>query len=387
MLLFYINTLNTVKLSLSFMFGKSKLNHYFCFLNNSKNKYVSVKFKTLFRIVFSVLFYFLMLKLFKSKNPLVVIIYPIIAFVFLYFNPETYGVYSSTPYKPLVYKQLMCLIDGAYGNTIYIILSVIFLTVVAFFFNHLIRNLKILKSFQNLHGFIFLLLTGFCIRFIDILQISISILFFLITITLIIKSLRKDFAHFDFFNAGLALSAASLFRFQIIWFYPIIIIGILVFRKLNFREILTSLIGLFIPYFFFFSIYFFVHSDFNIIYDTYQLIITENTHFPINLNLSIFGFFLIAILLISVFHVLRKYKSTESDIQDYYIFWFLLFLLASVYLVFFYKNDYSFIIIMMMSAAVPLGVYFSETKRPLAKEIIFDLFLLAVILSQFDFFT
>ena len=328
-----------------------------------------------------------MLKLFKSKNPLVVIIYPIIAFAFLYFNPETCDVYSSTHHKPFIYKQLLHLIEGTYGHVLYIILSVIFLTAVAFFFNRLIRNLKIVKSFQNLHGFIFLLLTGFCIRFLDILQISISVFFFLITIALIIKSLRKDFALFDFFNAGLALSAASFFRFQIIWFYPIIIIGLLVFRKLNFREILTSLIGLFLPYFFFFSIYFFVHSDFDIIYNTYQLIVTENTRFPLNLNLSVFGLLLIAILLISVFHILRKYKSTESDIQDYYIFWFLLFLLASAYLVFLHKNDYSFIIIMMMSAAVPLGVYFSETKRPLAKEIIFDLFLLAVILSQFEFFT
>ena len=323
-----------------------------------------------------------MLKFFKSKNPVIVIFYPIIAFIFLYINAKTINISILTENKPFLYIQFLHLIIGKNFTGLYIFFSILFISVDGFFFNQLIRNLKIVKSFQHLHGFIFLLLIGFCVRFLDILQISVSLFFFLITITLIIKSLRKDFAVFDFFNAGFALSVGSFFWFQIIYFYPVIIIGLLVFRKLNFREILTSLIGVFIPYFFFFSIFFFIHSNFDVIYDTYQLITIKNTPFRFDLNIIIPGIILIIILLISVFHILKKYRLTESDLQDYYIFYFILFLLGLTYLIFLYKNSFSFIIILMMTSAVPLGVYFTENKRPLVREIIFDIFLLALIFSQ-----
>ncbi len=326
-----------------------------------------------------------MLKFFKSKNPLIVIFYPIIAFAFLYFNFKSLNFKNSTSDYPFFYKSVLILIQGSFFKLYYIILSVVFLSAVSFFFNQLIRNLKLIHSFQNLHGFIFLILTGFFLPFFDVLQVSVSLLFFLITIFLIIKSLRKGLAVFDFFNAGFSLSVASFFWFQIIYFYPIIIIGLLIFRNLNFREILTSLIGLFIPYFFFFSIYFFINSDFNIIYDTYLIIYNKNSLFQFDLHQIIPGIILILILLISSFHILRKYRSTESDIQDYYIFYFLLFLLALSYLIFLYKNDFSFIIILVLTSAVPLGVYFAEDNRPLVRELIFDLFLLAVIFSQIGF--
>ncbi len=326
-----------------------------------------------------------MLKFFKSKNPLIVIFYPIIAFAFLYFNSESLNFKNLTIDNPFIYSQILNLIQGVYFKLYYIILSVVFLSVVSFFFNQLIRNLKLVNSFQHLHGFIFLILAGFSLPFYDVLQVSVSLFFFLITINFIIKSLRKNLAVFDFFNAGFSLSVASFFWFQIIYFYPVIIIGLLVFRNLNFREILTSIIGLFIPYFFFFSIYFFINSDFNIIYDTYQIIFNKNIHFQYDLNRIIPGIILIIILLISTFHILRKYRSTESDIQDYYVFYFLLFLLALTYLIFLHKNDLSFILILMMTSAVPLGVYFAENNRPLIREIIFDLLILAVIFSQIGF--
>lgn len=323
-----------------------------------------------------------MLKLFKSKNPIIIIFYPIISFTFLYF----YSVSPNINSNPFVYNKLLSLINCTYFNSLYIILAVLFLSVNGFFFNKLIRNLKIVKSFQNLHGFLFILLAGLCFRFIDVLQISISVFFFLITIALIINSLRKPVAVFDFFNAGLSLSAASFFWFQIIYFYPVIIIGLFIFRKFNFREILTSLIGLFIPYFFFFSIYFFINSNFDIIFDTFQLIIHKTIYFKIELNMIISVIIFIIILLISAFHILRKYRLSESDLQDYYIFYFLLFILALVYLIFLYKTDFSFVIILMMASAVPIGVYFAENNRPLVKEIIFDVFLFAVIISQINFF-
>ncbi len=327
-----------------------------------------------------------MLKLFSSKNPLIVVLYPIIAFILIYINSDNFNYISLIHNKPYLYLKLISLFNGNYFNAIYISLSVTLLSINSIFFNRLIQKLKIVKSFQNLYGLIFLLLFGFYIKFIDILQLSLSLLFFIITIFLLVQSLRKGLAVFDFFTGGLFLSVASFFWFQILYFYPIIIIGLLIFRTLNFREITTSLIGIFIPYLFFFSIYFFIFFDFGIIFDTHTLIFHKNSGLHINLNSLIPSIILIIITLISTVYIANNYRRTESDIQDYYIFFFLLFLLSLVYLIFLYKNDLNFIIITLMTTTIPLGIFFAGKSNPIFKEVLFDLLLLAVIISQTSFF-
>jgi len=328
-----------------------------------------------------------MLKLFSSKNPLIIVLYPIIAFVLIYINSDNFNYISLIHNKPYLYLKFIALFNGKYFNSIYIFLSVTILSINSIFFNRLIQKLKIVRSFQNLHGFIFLFLFGFCIKFTDILQLSLSLFFFISTIFLLVRTLRKGLAVFDFFTAGLFLSVASFFWFQVLYFYPIIIIGLLIFRTLNFRETITSLIGIFIPYLFFFSIYFFIFSDFGIIFDIHRLIFHKNVFLHMNLDFVIPSIILIIITLISTVYIANNYRRTESDIQDYYIFFFFLFLLSLVYLIFLCKNDLNFIIITLMTATIPIGVFFAGKSNSIFKEVLFDILLLAVIISQSSFFS
>ncbi len=327
-----------------------------------------------------------MLKLFSSKNPLIILLYPIIAFILIRFNSDNINFSSLFLNKPFFYQHFISLFNGTYFKEIYISLSVVLLSVDSVLFNRLIRQLKLVKLFQNLHGLIFLLLIGFCLKFIDYLQVSLALFFFIATISVIIKSLRKNLAVFDFFSAGLFLSIASFFWFQVLYFYPIILFGLLIFRSLNLREITTSLIGIFIPYLFLFSIYFFIFSDFAIIYDIYQLIFFKNIEFYLNFNQIASGIFLLIILLISVVSIINRYRNTESDIKDYYIFFFIIFLLSLTLLILLRNNNLNFIVVLIMTATVPIGIFFSKKSHPIFKEILFDLLLLAVIFSETIFF-
>ncbi|NOZ35545.1 MAG: hypothetical protein GXO80_09645 [Chlorobi bacterium] len=106
-----------------------------------------------------------------------------------------------------------------------------------------------------------------------------------------------------------------------------------------------------------------------------------------NLDFVIPSIILIIITLISTVYIANNYRRTESDIQDYYIFFFFLFLLSLVYLIFLCKNDLNFIIITLMTATIPIGVFFAGKSNSIFKEVLFDILLLAVIISQSSFFS
>jgi len=324
-----------------------------------------------------------MLRVFNNKNPLIVIFFPIITFGFLYFYPDLTSLKDVTN-KPLIYRELIASF-GKNFSVFYIIFSVLFLSVNSIFFNRIIRNLQIVKSFGNIHGFIFLFLFGIIIRYIDILQISIAVFFFLVTLRFLTGSLRKQNAIFAFFNAGLALSAASFFEIHFLYLYPVIIYGLFIFRTVNFREFFTSLLGVALPGFFYFSIYFFVNSNFEIIDESYNILFAGKTQLNINLNLLISISVFIVLLLISSFYIITKYRTSETDLQVYYKFFFLIFITTIAGQIFLYKYDLSFIAVIILTSSVPLGVFFANKQNTRFSEILFDIFLLCVIFSQTGF--
>ncbi|NPA68608.1 MAG: hypothetical protein GXO50_08370, partial [Chlorobi bacterium] len=121
-----------------------------------------------------------MLKLFKSTNPLIAILYPLTAAVFVIFLPGTTSEQSEINGYPFLYKLLIKLISGNFFSFTYGFLSILFFTADGIFYNYIIRKLRIVKSYRNLHGFIFMFLTGSILRFTSPLQTLAAIFFFLL---------------------------------------------------------------------------------------------------------------------------------------------------------------------------------------------------------------
>jgi len=326
-----------------------------------------------------------MLKIFNGKNPLIGILYPIIAFLFLYFYPNISLIKQNIPNYPFIYVKFINLF-GIYFTYFYIGFGTLFLSGSAIFFNFVLRKTKLIQLYNNIGGLMFLLLFGTFSKYFDILQISIATSFFLLSLWYIIGSLRKTYAVFDFFNAGFALALASFFWLPAIWFFMIIIFGLLIFRNFNIREFLTSVIGFLLPWFFLFSIWFFIHTNFKITIETYNLLFFKTFPLALSTKFKIISVSLIIILFFVAFQTLRNYRSKESDIQNYYIF-FILIALTSGLLTFFFRNfDFSFIIIVLLSFSIPLSIWLSENSNRITAEIFFDVFLLIVIFSQIQLF-
>lgn len=327
-----------------------------------------------------------MLNFFRSKNPLIFIFYPLIAFVFIFFLSNISEFKTINSDTPFLLKLLISLISGKYFNVLFIFLSVFMFVLTGAAYNSLVQSLKVVKSFQNMHGLLLLLFSGIIIRYINPLQSFLFLFFFIIVIISAISSYSKKTAVFSFFNAGLFLALSSFFLPDIIYFFPVIILGQLIFRTVNFREIATSLIGLVIPYFILVSVWFFIFSNFDIIYDIHKQLLIKTASFKPDINLIISGSVVFIIIILSFFDILSKYRNTESLIQDFYSFCFISGLISLVFFIFILRFDFNILSVFFVFAVVPVGVFFSDNSRPLFKEIVFDIFLLCVILSQTGFF-
>ncbi len=327
-----------------------------------------------------------MLNFFRSKNPLIFIFYPLIAFVFIFFLPNISDFKTINSDTPLLLKLLINLISGKYFNTLFIFLSVFMFVLTGVAYNSLVQSLKVVKSFQNMHGLLLLLFSGIIIRYINPLQGFMFLFFFIMTVNSVVSPYPKKTAIFSFFNAGLFLALSSFFLPDIIYFFPVIILGQLIFRTVNFREIATSLIGLAIPYFILISVWFFIFSNFDIIYDIHKQLSIKTVFFKSDINIIISGSIAFVIIIISVFNILAKYRNTESLIQDFYSFCFISGLISLVFFIFILSFDFNMLSVFLVFAIVPVGVFFSDDSRPVFKEIVFDIFLLSVILSQTGFF-
>jgi len=328
-----------------------------------------------------------MLRFFQNNHPLMFLLYFLIGGLIAFAIPENIITEINIHNKTFLFKQILNLIQGQYFVIIYKIIIAFLLVLNAYAFNRLVISAKLFKSNNAYHGFIYLILIGLAVVKIDsfiILNVSLLIIFIL---HITFKTIRKTIAIFDFFNVGLLFSIAFLLWEQTIYFLPFIFITLLILRMQKWREWLAILIGIFIPIFIFTSFYFFISSNFDIIFDHYILFFRSK----IPINFSIIQFITEGIILlfsvISLFKILSRFNSLESNRQDYYKIFLFLFLNASVLFIISPSSFYNFYIIAMIALNIPLSTFFISRKSKILSEITFDIFLIMSILliTSFSF--
>ncbi|MGD0343295.1 MAG: DUF6427 family protein, partial [Bacteroidales bacterium] len=72
--------------------------------------------------------------------------------------------------------------------------------------------------------------------------------FLMLAMRSIMDSYRKPGTAYNFFDAGIFISMGALFYADMIWFGILLIAGIILLRSGNFKEIITSLLGLAAPF-------------------------------------------------------------------------------------------------------------------------------------------
>jgi hypothetical protein len=246
-------------------------------------------------------------------------------------------------------------------------------------------TLRFAKPGGKLYGFVFLFLSSLVMPYIDHLpNVMISLFLFLIILKMLLGILRLQNALFLVFKVGMMLAIASFFWYYSCYFFLLIFIGIMVLRTVDLREWLAAVVGLIVPYFIYFSVYFFIYSDFDLIFDIFDLIkmkekipaLSSDDLLPVGI--------IILLIIAATIKIGGRYRSMEADIQDYLRLFFILFLFSILVFLIYPGIRFSALLYMVIPISLPIAYLLKETGKHYFKEILTDLLLVSVLYVQLD---
>jgi hypothetical protein len=325
-----------------------------------------------------------MLKFFRNNNILMTLVYFIIAGVFSSQIPSDLMKSIDFHNQAVFYKFILSLLQGQYFLLFYKLLSGIFIAIIGLMFNKLLFNSGLSKSFNYFQGFILIFFLGLTALKTELLSVLICLTFFIIALKGIFKTIKKQDALFDYFNAGLILSVMIFFWATSVYFFFIIFICLFILRSFNWREWLVSLIGLSLPVFLFISVYFLVFSNIDIVFNYHKLFKHNVVQFDFSNSFKIGAIYISLLALVSSVQIIGRFNSSETVVQDFYKVFFILFLLSLI-TIFINQADilpvfaYGF-----LAFTIPVSRIFLNLKKKIFAEIMFDFFLLSIIFMAME---
>jgi hypothetical protein len=246
-------------------------------------------------------------------------------------------------------------------------------------------TIRFAKSGDNLYGIVFLLLSGLVIPYIGHLpNVMISLFLFLIILKMLLGILRQQNALFLVFNVGMMLAVASFFWYYACYFFLLIFIGIIVLRTVDLREWLAAFVGLIVPYFIYFSVYFFVYSNFELIFDIFDLIKLKEEIPALSSDDLVPVVIIIILIIAATLKIAGRYRSMEADMQDYLRLFFILFIFSILVFIIYPGIRFSALLYMVIPISLPIAYLLKGIRRYYMKEIFCDLLFASVLFVQLD---
>jgi hypothetical protein len=207
--------------------------------------------------------------------------------------------------------------------------------------------------------------------------------FLMLAMKRIMGSYRKPGTAYNFFDAGLLISIGTLFYADMIWFWVLLIAGIVLLRSGNFKEIIISLLGLAAPFIITAGLYYVLGKD----------LISLGTDLRDNLFEKAAGFHLtrfsiillvytgLVILLSTGFLMMRMNTQKIKSRKTFNLLLWSLIITIALF-IFVPSVSVEIVWIAVIPACYILAHYFIFEKKKVFAEIIFTLFFLLVLLGQ-----
>jgi len=318
----------------------------------------------------------MIIRLLKSNQPCHFILIPVIVLALWFrsfltpgFFPFFEGENSMPLYSPL--SQLLTgspLINNAVAAALVILLS------------FMILRLNTVYDFIQIRTFlpsnIFVLIASGLLSLHTLHPVYFGAFFFLLCIERIFNAYEEEIAYSTSFDAGFFLAVGSLFYLNLIFYFPVIWIGLLLMRKnREWRDFVLSLTGMVLPWLFAFSWYFLTDSLEELRAIILQNITTSNSFLRDSIPFQVYLGFLTIITLWSSLFLMGQYDAKKISTRKYFQIFFLIFLISV--LLFFLIPAASMEILVIM--AVPLTFLISNYLIALKSQFWGNLFILVFI--------
>ena len=209
----------------------------------------------------------MLLRLYRGIGPgsiLLLILTGVLLWMYQFINPVDIIEYYSDNAMPLY-----IFFDSLLGKSILArsLLGFILTLLIAFYLSNFNTRLFFITERTLLPSSFYVILSGFFVNLQTLNPILPATLLLFIALDRVVDSYRKSGIAYNYFDASLMLGIGSMFYFNIIWFFPVIIIGVLLIRTFNFREIFLALFGLIAPYLVAVAVYYITGNDLSLLRD------------------------------------------------------------------------------------------------------------------------
>lgn len=186
------------------------------------------------------------------------------------------------------------------------------------------------------------------------------------------------------FDAGLLIGVGSLFYFNLIFFFPVIWIGLLlIWKSPGWRSFVLPVTGVALPWLFAFSYYFFTDNINELAITINQNMLTPNYLLRNDRNLQVFLGFLIFLILLGSFFLLGQIDEKKISTRKYFQIFFVIFLIAMVLLLAVPAVSFEILVVMAAPLTFLISNYLIFMRSRFLGNVILYLFLGIVIYLQF----
>ncbi|MGQ9620526.1 MAG: hypothetical protein ACUVTX_06015, partial [Bacteroidales bacterium] len=217
----------------------------------------------------------MLLKLFKGITPEAIFFNLVILtaiWVSPFINPQHASFYFDVRPMPL-YALLKSFASSTSTGTV---INFSILLIISFLLVHFNTVLYFIPERTCLPSVLFALFSGFFVQYQSLNPVIPASVFMILALNRIIDSYRKNGTAFSFFDASLMIGIGSLFYANLIWFGFILIPGVIILRGYNLKELIISVIGLFVPFIITAEIYYILSYDLqNLVEDIKYNLFTE----------------------------------------------------------------------------------------------------------------
>lgn len=229
----------------------------------------------------------------------------------------------------------------------------------------------------------FLLGTGIFISLQRVNPVLVAGVFLIIAIDRMFGTYKYPKTSFQYFDAGILIGLGSLFYVNLIFYLPILWIGLSILRTFNWREWLVTIIGFLTPIFFAIATHYFIVGDTLELLSDLISSIFEPYHFG-GFDLShllIFSFLGLLVLIFSI-HMIYSFSGKKISSRKYLSIMLWIFILTGIIYFAVPSASIELIFILFIPLSYLFTHFFISIRSPWIGEILFFLFLAAIAVVQ-----
>lgn len=271
-----------------------------------------------------------------------------------FLKPELFPFYVGED-QMLLYRPLAQLGNGS--ALVSNIIAILLVLVLAFIVLRLNTSYSFIRIRTFLPSNIFVIIISGLVSLHALHPVYFGALFLLLAINRIFGAYENEKVNSNAFDAGFLIGLGSLFYFNLVFFFPIVWIGFMVIRKNpEWRNFVLPLLGIFVPWLYAFSYYFFTDSLRELGHCIAQNVMTPVNLLEAPLAIKIYLGLLIFITLLGSFFLVSQMDEKKVSSRKYFQIFFGIFIIAMLILLFIPAASQEMLIIM----AIPLTFLFSN---------------------------